>query len=41
MQVSKEDLNALDVQRWHIELDLRAIKTVMGMEIPRARPCIA
>jgi hypothetical protein len=30
-QVSKEELNALYVQRWHIELDLRAIKTVMGM----------
>jgi hypothetical protein len=37
VQVSKEDLNALYVQRWHIELDLRAIKTVMGMEILRCK----
>ena len=36
-QVSKEELNALYVQRWHIELDLRAIKTVMGMEILRCK----
>jgi Transposase DDE domain len=36
-QVSKEELNALYVQRWHIELDLRAIKTVMGMEIMRCK----
>ena len=36
-QVSKEDLNALYVQRWHIELDLRAIKTVMGMETMRCK----
>ena len=37
MQVSKEELNALYVQRWHIELDLRAIKVVMGMEILRCK----
>ncbi len=37
VQVSKEDLNALYVQRWHIELDLRAIKTVMGMGILRCK----
>ena len=37
VQVSKEELNALYVQRWHIELDLRAIKTVMGMEILRCK----
>ena len=37
MQVSKEELNALYVQRWHIELDLRAIKTVMDMEILRCK----
>jgi hypothetical protein len=36
-QVSKEELNALYIQRWHIELDLRAIKTVMGMEILRCK----
>ena len=35
--VSKEELNALYLQRWHIELDLRAIKTVMGMEIMRCK----
>jgi len=37
LQVSKEELNALYIQRWHIELDLRAIKTVMGMEILRCK----
>lgn len=37
VQVSKEELHALYVQRWHIELDLRAIKTVMGMEILRCK----
>jgi hypothetical protein len=37
VQVSKEELNALYIQRWHIELDLRAIKTVMGMEILRCK----
>jgi len=37
VQVSKEELNALYVQRWHIELDLRAIKTVMGMEVLRCK----
>ena len=37
VQVSKEELNALYLQRWHIELDLRAIKTVMGMEILRCK----
>lgn len=37
VQVSKAELNALYLQRWHIELDLRAIKTVMGMEILRCK----
>ena len=37
VQVSKEELNALYVQRWHIELDLRAIKAVMGMETLRCK----
>ena len=37
VQVSKEELNALYVQRWHIELDLRAIKVVMGMDILRCK----
>ena len=36
-QVSKAELNALYVQRWHIELDLRAIKTVMGMGVLRCK----
>ena len=36
-QVSKQELNWLYVQRWHIELDLRAIKVVMGMEILRCK----
>jgi hypothetical protein len=37
LQVSKEQLNALYVQRWHIEIDLRAIKDVMGMDILRCK----
>lgn len=36
-QVTKRELNALYVQRWHIELDLRAIKTVMGMDMLRCQ----
>jgi len=36
-QVSKQEINALYVQRWHIEVDLRAIKNVMGMEILRCK----
>lgn len=36
-QVSKQELNALYVQRWQIELDLRAIKGVMGMGILRCQ----
>ena len=30
--LSKQDLSALYARRWHIELDLRNIKTTMGME---------
>jgi hypothetical protein len=36
-QVSKEELNGLYVLRWHIELDFRAIKTVMSMDILRCQ----
>ena len=36
-QVSKEELNELYVQRWHIELDLRTLKSVMGMETLRCK----
>jgi hypothetical protein len=36
-QVSKQELNALYVQRWNIELDFRAIKVVMGMGILRCQ----
>lgn len=36
-QVSKEELNALYVQRWNIELDLRSIKCIMGMDILRCQ----
>jgi Transposase DDE domain len=36
-QVSKAQLNALYVQRWHVELDLRSIKSVMGMDILRCK----
>jgi hypothetical protein len=35
--VSKAQLNALYVQRWHVELDLRSIKSVMGMDILRCK----
>src|SRR5690606_32427698 len=31
-QAPKHDLNALYRQRWHAELDLRCIKTTLGME---------
>lgn len=31
-QTSKKDLKALYQERWHIELDLRNIKTTLGME---------
>jgi len=36
-QVSKQEINALYVQRWQIEVDLRAIKIVMGMDILRCK----
>jgi hypothetical protein len=36
-QVDKAELNRLYVQRWHIELDLRAIKSTMGMNILRCK----
>ena len=32
-QVSKDDLNALYVRRWNIELDLRNLKTTTGMDV--------
>lgn len=34
-EVSKEELHALYVKRWHVELDLRAVKNVMGMDVLR------
>lgn len=34
-EVRKKDLLALYVQRWHVELDLRNIKTTLGMEVLR------
>jgi hypothetical protein len=36
-EVSKAELNALYVQRWQVELDLRSIKSVMGMDILRCK----
>lgn len=36
-QVSKKELLALYRLRWHVELDLRAIKTVMQMDILRCK----
>lgn len=35
--VSKDELLALYRQRWHLELDLRAIKTVMQMDVLRGK----
>ena len=32
-QVSKDDLCALYARRWHVELDLRNLKTTMGMDV--------
>ena len=32
-KTSKKDLNSLYYQRWHVELDLRNIKTTLGMEV--------
>lgn len=36
-QVSKRELAELYCQRWHVELDLRAIKTVMQMDVLRCK----
>jgi hypothetical protein len=36
-EVSKADLKALYHQRWHVELDLRNIKTTLGMEVLSCR----
>lgn len=36
-QVSKEELPELHHARWHIELDLRAIKSVMRMDVLRCK----
>lgn len=35
--VPKSELDALYRQRWHIELDLRSIKTTLGLDILRCR----
>lgn len=35
--VTKAELNELYQRRWHIELDLRCIKTTLGMEVLRCR----
>ncbi len=32
-QVSKNELNELYAMRWHNELDLRNLKTTLGMEV--------
>ena len=34
-QTGKQDLSYLYVQRWHVELDFRNIKTTLGMEMLR------
>ena len=35
--VTPSDLDALYGQRWQVEVDLRSIKAVMGMDILRAK----
>ena len=35
--VAKHELDALYRQRWHIELDLRAIKSTLGLDVLRCR----
>lgn len=35
--VSPLELDTLYRQRWHVEVDLRSIKAVMGMDILRAK----
>jgi hypothetical protein len=37
MAVSKAELGALYQRRWNVELDLRCIKTTLGMEVLRCR----
>lgn len=36
-QAPRNDLKALYRQRWHVELDLRSLKTTMGMEMLRSK----
>jgi Transposase DDE domain len=36
-QVGRRELDALYRQRWHIELDLRAIKSTLGLDVLRCR----
>jgi hypothetical protein len=36
-EARKKDLLALYAQRWHVELDLRNIKTTLGMDVLRCR----
>jgi hypothetical protein len=36
-RVSKSDLSALHARRWHVELDLRNLKTTTGMDVLRCQ----
>ena len=36
-RVTKDDLSALFARRWHVELDLRNLKTTCGMEVLRCQ----
>jgi hypothetical protein len=36
-RVSKDELSALFAQRWHVELDLRNLKTTCGMDVLRCQ----
>lgn len=37
VEYPKEDVAALFLERWNIELDLRSIKDVLGMDVPRCK----
>ena len=39
-KVSKSELGKLFVQRWHVELDLRNIKTTLGMETLKCKTAV-
>ena len=36
-EVSKNELGALFTKRWHVEVDLRNLKTTLGMEVLKCK----